>query len=505
MNYRRFLASFLLVAGAGMALTRAQADPWAAPGDMALRHDVQLLADAGVIRSPVSAWPIPWATINADLLDNRPDSSMSPAVATAYQRVRQRSRAVMQTSGIQPSMRLAGSSSPRRIRNFEATPRDDWEAQAGVSWMGQRFAIRAQATAVADPEDNKNYRVDGSYAAMVIGNHIVSGGWIDRWWGPGWEGSLIYSTNTRPIPGFSLERNVSKAFETKWLSWVGPWTYSFVYGFLDDSRFVDDAQFLGFRVAARPLRDLEIALTRTAQWCGDDRPCDLDTFWDLVKGNDNRGDAGIDLDNEPGNQLAAVDIRWNSPVGDLPYALYTQWAAEDEAGGTPSRWIGLAGVEVWGSLDTRWIQGDWRVHLEGADTASEFYEDQVRFDYAYEHFIYRDGYRYRGRAIGHPMDNDGQMVSLGGTLVEDADRSWNGLLRWTRVNRGGGSDNFRHTVSSDELNVIDTEISHHRRLRNRGIDLGVWTISAGYAYRENIVADEEHHDIRGYLQWTWDL
>ena len=105
-----------------MALTRAQADPWAAPGDMALRHDVQLLADAGVIRSPVSAWPIPWATINADLSDNRPDSSMSPAVATAYQRVRQRSRAVMQTSGIQPSMRLAGSSSPRRIRNFEATP-----------------------------------------------------------------------------------------------------------------------------------------------------------------------------------------------------------------------------------------------------------------------------------------------------------------------------------------------------------------------------------------------
>ena len=43
------------------------ADPWAPPGDLILRHDVQLLADAGVIRSPVTTWPITWATLNADV------------------------------------------------------------------------------------------------------------------------------------------------------------------------------------------------------------------------------------------------------------------------------------------------------------------------------------------------------------------------------------------------------------------------------------------------------
>jgi len=53
-----------------LAATPLCADPWAKPGDLALRHDIQLLADAGIIRSPVNTWPIPWATIAADLAEN---------------------------------------------------------------------------------------------------------------------------------------------------------------------------------------------------------------------------------------------------------------------------------------------------------------------------------------------------------------------------------------------------------------------------------------------------
>ncbi len=506
MRLKYFSPIALALLAGSLFQSVARADPWAMPGDMALRHDVQVLADAGVVRSPVTAWPLPWATLAADLEDYPPGESASESVRGAFERVSRRLQTVKRSGGIQPNARLAGSSSPRSIRTFENKPRDDWEVQAGASWTGQRFAARIQATGVSDPEDNKNVRMDGSYAAVVLGNHILSGGVIDRWWGPGWDGSLIYSTNARPIPALSLERNVSSAFETKWLSWIGPWTYSLVYGWLDDDRAVKDAQFLGLRVAARPLKDLELALTRTAQWCGDDRPCDFDAFSDLVLGKDNRGDDGINIENEPGNQLAAVDIRWNSPLFDANYALYTQWTAEDEADGLPSRWIGLAGVEVWGRLDSRWLSGDWRLRLEGADTAAEFYKNSPRFDYAYEHFIYETGYRYRGRAIGHPMDNDGQMISLGGILVEQDGRSWNTLLRWTRVNRGErqGKDPL-HSVSEDELNLVDAEISHRRPLRARGYDLGTIGLGLGYGYRENVKTDEEHNDVRGFLEWTWDI
>jgi hypothetical protein len=38
--------------------SNALATPLAAPGDMRLRHDLQLLNDAGVINIPMTAWPI---------------------------------------------------------------------------------------------------------------------------------------------------------------------------------------------------------------------------------------------------------------------------------------------------------------------------------------------------------------------------------------------------------------------------------------------------------------
>ena len=36
-------------------------------GDLGLRHDVQLLADYGVIKSTVTSWPMSWDTLAADL------------------------------------------------------------------------------------------------------------------------------------------------------------------------------------------------------------------------------------------------------------------------------------------------------------------------------------------------------------------------------------------------------------------------------------------------------
>ncbi len=45
-----------------------------------------------------------------------------------------------------------------------------------------------------------NCAPDGSYLGVNVGNFMLSAGYIERWWGPGWDGSLILSTNARPIP-----------------------------------------------------------------------------------------------------------------------------------------------------------------------------------------------------------------------------------------------------------------------------------------------------------------
>ena len=240
----------------------AAADPWAPPGDLILRHDVQLLADAGIIRSPVTTWPITWATLDADLAeaDISQINGLPAGPRAAFQRVRDRIRANKDLSGIQPNAEISARTDDFWLRTFEDTPREEGEIRAGASWTGGRFAVRAQASYIGDPEepDNQHWRMDGSYAAVTFANQILSAGAIDRWWGPSWDNTLIYSSAARPIGGFALERNVAKAFETKWLSWIGPWNYSLVWGFLGDNRAVDNARLLAFRVGFRPWQSVEI-------------------------------------------------------------------------------------------------------------------------------------------------------------------------------------------------------------------------------------------------------
>jgi hypothetical protein len=227
----------------------ASADPWAPPGDLILRHDVQLLADAGIIRSPVTTWPITWATLNADLSNAHQGvvSELSNVERAALRRVRQRIRQNRDMTGWQPNAEVGARTEDFWLRTFEDTPREESELRVGASWMGKRFAVRLQGSYVDQPEpDDQNWRMDGSYAAMIIGNHILSAGAIDRWWGPSWDNTLIYSNVARPIGAFALERNVAREFETRWLNWIGPWTYSLTWGFLGDDRVVENARHIAF-------------------------------------------------------------------------------------------------------------------------------------------------------------------------------------------------------------------------------------------------------------------
>ena len=53
----------LALATLALAATAAQAGPFLPAGDIALRHDIQLLADHGVISGPVTSWPLAWGPL----------------------------------------------------------------------------------------------------------------------------------------------------------------------------------------------------------------------------------------------------------------------------------------------------------------------------------------------------------------------------------------------------------------------------------------------------------
>jgi hypothetical protein len=497
----------LLLIVSCLAALSAHADPWVAPGDLVLRQDIQRLADAGVIRSPVTTWPIPWATIARDLDALDTSAGLDPGARVALQRVQGRLSELRRVSGIQPSARTAVTTDPFWLRTFADTPRDDTEFALGASWMGDRFAVRLEGSYRHDPDDGQPWRMDNSYASVILGNQILSAGAVDRWWGPGWESSLILTSNARPVAGFTLERNVAMPFESKWLSWIGPWNYSLLWGFLGDNRFRTDARLLAFRAAFRPFPALEIGLSRSATWCGTGRPCDADALWDIVIGKDNTGEDGVTRESDPSNQFAAIDGRWTSPIGDAPYALYTQWMANDEVNGLPSEWTAIGGVEVWGDLDWTWLAGSWTAHFEAMSTIADFYEGEPNYNRTYNHNIYRTGYRYEERAIGAAADGDSIVVSSGVTLAEPDGKSWSALIRWSEINRNGDGEgqDLNHSVSPYELKVYDLHLTHERSFAWRGWQLGSVALGVGYQRRESDRDDSTNDDFTGYLQWTWDL
>jgi hypothetical protein len=467
-------------------MSNAQADPWLAPGDEGLRSDIQRLADAGILRGPVTTWPISWPDVARDVLAATAGEQYDEATLAALFRVQRLARSAASSGYAGAGIRVSAAHEPAQLRSFNDSPREEGEIALRASWLSDRFALNLQGAVVADADDGHTWRADGSYLGVNIGNFMVSAGLMDRWWGPGWDGSLILSNNARPIPSVTIERNYTDPFKTKLLSWIGPWRASIAFGEAENSGVaVPGVKFLAARVNFKPRPWLEFGLTRTAQWCGGDRSCGWQVFSDMLLGRDNR-EAGADPGDEPGNQLAGYDMRLRSPWQRLPLAFYTQWIGEDEAGHLPSKFMGLFGLEWWGSVRSDAL----RLRAEYSDTTCVFTREQPQFDCAYRNSIYPQGYTHRGRVIGHSLDNDSRMWTLAGLLTRADGDVLSLSLRSAEVNRDGGE----HAISATPVDLDNVELRYSRAF-------GFGNVTLGLGYDDYGGATAVRSGARGFLVW----
>lgn len=474
----------------GLLCANAIAGPYVPAGDLALRHDIQRLADAGIITGPTTTWPLAWGPILSDIQDVDP-LSLSAGVADAMRRLKERAAWETRTQEVTFRAKVGVADNATRIRSFQDTPRGKAEAGIGLSWIDDWFSLDLNVQGVESDQDSDEIRVDDSLLGVVAGNWSIAATTQQRWWGPGWDGSLILSNNARSIPSLTIDRIFTDPFETKWLGWLGPWDFSVMFGQLERERAVPNAQFFGMRLNFRPLTSLELGLSRTAQWCGDNRPCDAGTFADLFLGNDNIGDSGIGTDNEPGNQMAGVDFRWTPSFIRMPVSAYGQFIGEDEAGGFPSRYLVQVGVDGSGYLRGKW---SYRWFAELAGTSCDFISDDL-FNCAYRQGIYASGYTFRGRNIGHGADNDARLVSAGWVMISDQDSEWRALLRVGDLNRSGSPDPV-HTLTPTPQEIVSLDVSH-----SRAFTFGVVDIGAGYSDVDDLATGESRTDGRLYVQW----
>jgi hypothetical protein len=494
-----------LILGAWLACAGAQARAdagWFESGDTQLRMDLQLLNDANIIRLPVNQWPLPRAAVTYALAHARVHLATSAAVRASLDRVRLRT-GISDAGEKLPRQNLtlhanALGGQPGLWRDFDTLGREDAELNAGVSYSEGRYSAGLSATWVLDPDDGHDLRLDGSHADVQLGNWLFSAHELDRWWGPGHEGSLILSNNARPMPTLMLERAEAQPFETRWLSWLGPWRMSFGMSRMETQRLdIQKPLFMAWRFSLMPFKDIELGLSRTAQFCGTGLECNLHVFKNLLIGNDN---VGIDTTaaEEPGNQMAGFDLRWNSPIGHLPYALYGQYIGEDESGYIPAKFLAQLGLEIWHPMADG---GLLQYFTEYANTAcSGFLTNRgPYYDCAYNQGRFDiEGYRYHHRVIGYTSDRDADNYAVGAIYSRGDGSLWTGTARFSRLNHDDFGDTY-DTVASVPTRYGALELGWRGTLFGEpiSVDLGVQSTEPA--------GESRNTEAFGFVSWRHDF
>lgn len=413
--------------------------------DQNLRTDLNWLNQQGVIQISTSTWPLSGDEIERAL-------SQANISNTTQEKVINSVRAALKADNHPVKVGLFAETDQKNIpQAFGDKQKSQYQAALEFNAGGENWDAKIRVNAEKDPliDNGHDVNVEGSYLAGKLWNQWVVAGQIPTWWGPGHDGSLIRGDASRPVYGVTMQRAEQNAFETKWLSWIGPWQYQVFAGQLDDYKAIPDAKLLGLRFTAQPLPYLELGASRTLQWGGKGRSESWDSLWNAIKGNDNVYDG----DDDRSNQIAGFDGRLNlQQLVNIPIGIYGQYVGEDEAGKLPSKKMYLAGMDY----SSIYKNMPYQLYLEWADTRTNGDVKGI----SYNHYIYTDGYYQHGYPLAHAMGGDGQMVSVGGDIRVDIMNRISGRVLFAKVNQSNLDIN-QAFPEKDEIKALDLTWSHY--------------------------------------------
>ena len=475
----RFLLLFMFILLSSQS-QHVQASPWAMPGNLILRHDIQVLVDSGVINIPITTWPLAWGDIAYNL--SKTEQEMTSFELASFQRIKE-ALLEEEIGGISANTSLKFAKNPETITSFNDSVGARSEIEGESTYLGKNFAINLHVKKAGGETV-----FDESYIAVALGDYSISLGSKKNWWGPGWGGSLILSTNANPISGISIERNFSDPFESKLLNWIGPWDLSLLLGELEHSRTRSDALFFGMRIGSRPLTNLEIGFSKTSLFCGENRPCGFSGFSNML------------LDKtDSGYNLSGFDFRSSHHIKNFPFVLYGQIIGE----GISDNHLGLFGLETWGPINDFDQLESYRVFLEAASTSCEFYNnDDSKYGCAYHDSLYPDGYRYEGVNIGHSADGDALVLTLGGIIVAQNSQLIKSSLSLGKLNRGS---NYLYKVSQNNNDFFKFDLGYEFDLFWFDIPLGNFDVGLGLDVMKDKVNNTTQKDPRIYVSYSNSL
>ena len=414
--------------------------------DANLRTDLNWLNQQGVIQISTSTWPLSGDDIQQAL-------SQAKVANNTQQKVINSVKNALQADNETVKVGLHAATDLKTIpQTFGENQKSQYQAAVEFNAGGENWDAKLRVNGEKDAliDNGHDANVEGSYIAGKLWNQWLIAGQIPTYWGPGHDGSLIRGDASRPVYGVTVQRANQNAFESKWLSWIGPWQYQAFAGQLDDYKAVPDAKLIGLRLTARPFPALEIGASRAIQWGGDGRPESLSSLWDAITGTKDNGGTGKE---DPSNQIAGFDGRlFLQPLLNVPVSLYGQFIGEDEAGGLPAKYMYLGGAD----FSSIYKDMPYQLYAEWADTRTNGAVRRI----SYAHTIYKDGYYQHGFPLGHAIGGDGQIYSVGGDIRFDVMNRLSGRVLYAQVNESNLLINEAFP-KQDTLKGLDLTWTHY--------------------------------------------
>ncbi|MCY6412523.1 capsule assembly Wzi family protein [Acinetobacter sp. VNH17] len=418
--------------------------------DENLRTDLNWLNQQDVIQISTSTWPLSGDEIQRALAQAKVSNNTQQKVVNSVINSLKADNAPAKV-GLH-----AGTDLKTIPQTFGDNQKSQYQVAAEFNAGSENWDAKLRINGEKDPliDNGHDANVEGSYLAGKLWNQWIIAGQIPTYWGPGHDGSLIRGDASRPVYGLTAQRAVQNAFETKWLSWIGPWQYQAFAGQLDDYKAVPNTKLIGLRLTAQPLPYLELGASRAIQIAGKGQPNSFKAYWNAVIGKDNGCDeSGCVGDDNASNQIAGFDGRLLlQPLFNLPISLYTQFVGEDEAGGLPAKYLYLAGADFSSSYKNL----PYQLYAEWADTRTNGQVSGI----SYSHHQYKDGYYQHGFPLGHAMGGDGQMYSVGGDIRFDVMNRLSGRALYAKVNQSNLAINAAFP-KEDTIKGLDLTWTHY--------------------------------------------
>jgi len=428
-----------------------------------------------------------------------PEAATTPALEAAFLRVHNRVAVPNDADGWLIRETSASLGRAPILRDFGTLAREDGELRTSGGTSNDRWGATVSLTAALHAQDGKTLRLDNSDITVRWGNWLFSANTLDRWWGPGQSGSLILSTNARPMANLSVDRQLSTPFNVPVLRWLGPWRASAFISRAEHTRSdLTGSLFMGTRFSFSPVPILELGVSRTAQFCGQNaegtRPkCGISQILRSLSGTDNPSGDLLAKD-EPGNQMAGFDARLVSPIRALPLAAYAQAIGEDANHRVPVRFLSLVGLESWAQFESG---SALRVQIEYATTNATCTRSECAPAYAYWNHIFSGGYQYLDRVIGYTTDADSRTVSAALRWTTHDGQVWSLKARSGTLNSYGAAQ--YSSVSPRRSSYDSAELGWRGYLL--GLDLSVF---AGYEKQDPAVGPRRDGPY-GFVRWQQRL